>query len=178
MNLIESINSGKIISIAYDKDSKEYLFSELDKIVDISYVNYKDQLFEKDDLISNSEAFLRDNKISLILSDRDMAYFVVNLDNFNSNESALNKDNEIKNLINFISSLSYMWSNESIKIKSIFITESFIENNELRINNIEGIKYSSDLVLSLKNKKIKIVKDLNVPCSIDKIRNYPIPELD
>ena len=176
MDIIETINTGNVISIGYNEDCEEYLFSVLDRLYNISYVDYKLQKFHRDSFIISDESYMRDTKLNLIMNTKhDKGYNIVNLNNFESEESETNKVQEIRDFIRSVSTQGYMWSTQDLKIRTIFLSQSYEGiSGEMIMRGGSSLIYSSDLVLMIsENEKFEIVKDTNSPCSVERnMKNY------
>jgi hypothetical protein len=168
MNLIETINTGSVILIGYNPDCEKYIFSELDSLFNISYVDYKSQPFSEDDYIINDTSYMRDTKISLLLSEENnQGYHIINLNNFVPKDTTINKSMGTRNLVRSISSKSYVWSNQNLKIRTIILSHNYKGPlNETAIRGGSSIMFSCDLVLSIQEVgKLNILKNHNSPCS-------------
>lgn len=176
MNLIDIINTGNVILIGYYPECKEYLFSELDKLFNISYVDYKTQIFSRDDYVIDDKSYMRDTKISLIFSQENReGYQIINIDNFNTKTIApgksevISRNMEIRNMIRSISSQSYMWSRQDLKIRTIMISQSYKDfYGQTVVKGGSSVMYSSDLALLIKEvDKFDIIKNSHSPCSVN-----------
>ncbi len=176
MNLVETINTGNVISIGYDKECENYLFSILDHLYNISYVDYRSQKFHENEFIINDESYMRDTKLNLIMTtDHDKAYNIINLDNFLSEESETNKVKQIRDFIRSVSSQGYMWSTQDLKIRTIFLSPAYEGiGGEMIMRGGASLIYSSDLVIIVKeNCEFDIIKDTNSPCTVERnMNNY------
>lgn len=163
MDIKDLIKSSSFITIGFDSKSEEFVYSLLDDILkeshQVSFIDYRDQKFTKDDLILESEAQMRELRISSILNYNSDGYFIVNLKNFISNSTALNKAKEISDLIRFVSCQVYSWSSEDCKIRSIFISEIYSDiSGLLTISHGRSAVYNSDSVIHVIDNNPKIVK--------------------
>lgn len=162
MNLLDTIDTGNVILIAYTKECEEYLFSNLDNLFNISYIDYKNQTFKEEDFIIDEVSYMRDTKISLILSIKNpKGYNIVNLNNFEI--SHLSAPNKLRHLIRSVSSKGYLWSNDNLKIRTIFLSQSYMGlDNNLIVRGGSHAVYSCDLVISIKDPNtFEILKNLN-----------------
>ena len=162
MTLLDTIDTGNVILIAYTKECEEYLFSQLDNLFNISYIDYKNQIFKEEDFIIDEVSYMRDTKISLILSiENPKGYNIVNLNNFEI--SHLSAPNKLRHLIRSVSSKGYLWSNDNLKIRTIFLSQSYMGlDNNLIVRGGSHAVYSCDLVISIKDPNtFEILKNLN-----------------
>ena len=162
-SLLSVIGSSRsVLSILYDGDSKDFLFSTLDRLLIISPIDYKNEIID-DELFTYNR---RSIKITTIISKDQVGFNVINLDNYSpnpnlSNNNFTNNSGRMK-IFKMASSLGYSLSKDSFIIKTIFLFQ--IKNENKIVPNY--ISYGSDMVIRLISNQICIVKNLNLPQTV------------
>jgi len=162
-SLLSVIGSSRsVLSILYDGDSKDFLFSTLDRLLIISPIDYKNEIIDDELFIYNRRSI----KITIIISKDQVGFNIINLDNYSpnpnlSNNNFTNNSGRMK-IFKMASSLGYSLSKDSFRIKTIFLFQ--IKNENKIVPNY--ISYGSDMVIRLISNQICIVKNLNLPQTV------------
>lgn len=156
MKIISKILSYRCTFIGYDTRNE----ATIQKIVDLipSKIIF-DNTFSKDEVVDyfTTKQVVREIQLSSLLDSCKSINIVLNLNQIEANGD---RSKDIRDLVRFLNSKLYEISQEDRNIKLILLTSIYNSSSgDVNMKGGTGPLYASDYCITLKEDKLKVVKD-------------------